>query len=387
MDCHAVLQGLIPTQGLNPCLLCLMHCRQILYRWATREALMAMSESRSVVSDSLQPHGLYTPWNSPGQNTGEAFPFSRGSSQPRNWIQVSCIAGGFFTSWATREALMAEGEPNNPAVQWPCGQSPLHQRCQPKASPRSKMVPHLWPWSSPRSSSSVSTMLSISGPEIQTHLRVKGPDSTKPKCSFIKLQLKTGMSSFQLVNRKLWPQKTSLRSELHSEYKIKVREARCYKKYFHQTVVHVISFCSSLSRPFYPVHEHFSTDSTSLTDSFPCLSLFSVASQLSESSSQNCCFIAFGWSLWQIWLHFLIWLGGFMTFLIASLLGQFPLHLVLGFLVCVLLGLWVHIIKEEAIWKHEGLAARLEKLVWQETCCGENRLYRKGGWHEGLSSL
>ena len=28
------------------------------------------SESRSVVSDSLQPHGLYSPWNAPGQNTG-----------------------------------------------------------------------------------------------------------------------------------------------------------------------------------------------------------------------------------------------------------------------------------------------------------------------------
>ena len=28
------------------------------------------SESRSAVSDSLQPHGLYSPWNSPGQNTG-----------------------------------------------------------------------------------------------------------------------------------------------------------------------------------------------------------------------------------------------------------------------------------------------------------------------------
>ena len=28
------------------------------------------SESRSVVSDSLRPYGLYSPWNSPGQNTG-----------------------------------------------------------------------------------------------------------------------------------------------------------------------------------------------------------------------------------------------------------------------------------------------------------------------------
>ena len=63
------------------------------------------SESRSVVPDSLRPHGLYCPWNSPGQNTGVfAFPFSRGSSQPRDRTQVSRIAGKFFTSWATREA-------------------------------------------------------------------------------------------------------------------------------------------------------------------------------------------------------------------------------------------------------------------------------------------
>ena len=33
-----------------------------------------------------------------------AFTFSRESSQSRDWTQVSCIAGGFFTSWATREA-------------------------------------------------------------------------------------------------------------------------------------------------------------------------------------------------------------------------------------------------------------------------------------------
>ena len=33
-----------------------------------------------------------------------AFPFSRGSSQPRDWTQVSYIGGEFFISWATREA-------------------------------------------------------------------------------------------------------------------------------------------------------------------------------------------------------------------------------------------------------------------------------------------
>ena len=33
------------------------------------------------------------------------FSFSRESSKSRDQTQVSCIAGGFFTSWATREAL------------------------------------------------------------------------------------------------------------------------------------------------------------------------------------------------------------------------------------------------------------------------------------------
>ena len=97
------------------------------------------------MSDSLPPRGLYSPWNSPGQNTDVgslsllqgifhtqgsnpglpycrwildqlshqgsprilewvAYPFSRASSWPRNRAWVSCIAGGFFTNWAVREA-------------------------------------------------------------------------------------------------------------------------------------------------------------------------------------------------------------------------------------------------------------------------------------------
>ena len=38
--CHALLQGIFPTQGWNPSLLHLLHCRQILYCWAIREALL-----------------------------------------------------------------------------------------------------------------------------------------------------------------------------------------------------------------------------------------------------------------------------------------------------------------------------------------------------------
>ena len=38
MGCYFFLQGIFLTQGLNPCLLCLLHCREILYHWATGEA-------------------------------------------------------------------------------------------------------------------------------------------------------------------------------------------------------------------------------------------------------------------------------------------------------------------------------------------------------------
>ena len=72
-----------------------------LYQWLSGEVGMEETERHSVVSNSLQPHGLYSSWNS---MEWVDFPFSRGSSQPRDQTQVSHIAGRFFTLWATREA-------------------------------------------------------------------------------------------------------------------------------------------------------------------------------------------------------------------------------------------------------------------------------------------
>ena len=46
-----------------------------------------------------------------------AFPFSRGSSQPRGRTQISRIAGGFFTRGAPREALMFKGKPQNTCLE------------------------------------------------------------------------------------------------------------------------------------------------------------------------------------------------------------------------------------------------------------------------------
>ena len=110
------------------------HSKSLLKHFALMSENKSESESYSVVSDSLRPHGLYRipyTWNSPGQNTGVgslsllqgifptqgsnlglprcgrilyqlshtgspgvlewvAYLFSSGSSQPRNWTRVSC---------------------------------------------------------------------------------------------------------------------------------------------------------------------------------------------------------------------------------------------------------------------------------------------------------
>ena len=47
----------------------------------------------------------------PGQNTGvDSLSLLQGSSQPRDQTQASHIAGRFFTSWATGEALNYDGD-------------------------------------------------------------------------------------------------------------------------------------------------------------------------------------------------------------------------------------------------------------------------------------
>ena len=79
---------------------------------------MHESESRSVVSHSLWPQRLYSPWTPLGQILEwVAFPFSRGSFQPRKWTGVSCIAGGFFTNWAIRKARYRLGSVQFSSVQ------------------------------------------------------------------------------------------------------------------------------------------------------------------------------------------------------------------------------------------------------------------------------
>ena len=56
-------------------------------------------------SPALQADSLPAePKGSPRILEWVAYPFSSGSFQPKNWTGVSCIAGGFLTNWAIREA-------------------------------------------------------------------------------------------------------------------------------------------------------------------------------------------------------------------------------------------------------------------------------------------
>ena len=49
--------------------------------------LWKWSASRSVVSNSLQPHRLHSPWNSPGRNTGVGWPFPSPGDLPNPGIE------------------------------------------------------------------------------------------------------------------------------------------------------------------------------------------------------------------------------------------------------------------------------------------------------------
>ena len=75
VHCHFLLQGIFPSQRLNPGL---PHCRWILYQLGHQ--------------------------GSPRILEWVDYPFYSRSSWPRTWTWVSYIAGRFFTNWAMREA-------------------------------------------------------------------------------------------------------------------------------------------------------------------------------------------------------------------------------------------------------------------------------------------
>ena len=69
------------------------------------------SESRSAVSNSLRPHGLYSPWNSPGQNTGVGSLFLLQGIFPTQGLNPGLPhCRWILYSWATGEAHIKSKE-------------------------------------------------------------------------------------------------------------------------------------------------------------------------------------------------------------------------------------------------------------------------------------
>ena len=95
VGCPFLFQGIFLVQGWNPHLLCLLHwesdslplhylsklCCAVLTWTAAHQAPLSMGILQARIQEWV------------------AMPSSRGSSWPRNWTQVSRIAGGFFTIW------------------------------------------------------------------------------------------------------------------------------------------------------------------------------------------------------------------------------------------------------------------------------------------------
>ena len=110
VDCTAVTKG--PKVAVDSAQNCLFPAGAPYQRhWCSLAVFIPeVSVSRSVVPDSLRPHGLQPSVHEIFQARileWVATSFSRGSSQPRNRTQVSCTAGRFFTNWATREACVS----------------------------------------------------------------------------------------------------------------------------------------------------------------------------------------------------------------------------------------------------------------------------------------
>ena len=113
----SLLQGIFPTPGIKPRS---PELQQILYQ----------------LSHTGSPRILK--W--------VAYPFSSRSSQTRDQIKVSCIAGRFFTNWVIREALPTENKPKTIkkiAIRSSVQVSSVTQSCPTLCNPMDSSMPGL----------------------------------------------------------------------------------------------------------------------------------------------------------------------------------------------------------------------------------------------------
>ena len=91
---YQAIQTLVHLFFSNSLILPTLTLSHIMWKWKSLSPVRLCNHMDYTVHGILQARILE--W--------VAVPFYRGSSQPRDWTQVSHIPGGLFTSWATKEA-------------------------------------------------------------------------------------------------------------------------------------------------------------------------------------------------------------------------------------------------------------------------------------------
>ena len=103
VGCHALLQGIFPTQGSNPRLLCLLHWQAGLYHKShlgSHSTLLLLllshfSRVRLCATPQMRPHRrqptrLLHPWDFPGKSTGVGCHCLLRTSPPYNYRNYHC---------------------------------------------------------------------------------------------------------------------------------------------------------------------------------------------------------------------------------------------------------------------------------------------------------
>ena len=121
------MENFVPIKDQGKCRPIYSFFFKISGRRVTKDSFTHLSSWCAMLGHLVMSNSLWPPWTVACQAPLSmgilqarilewvVMPSSRGSSQLRNWIQVSHIADGFFIVWVTREALFEV--PINPTIE------------------------------------------------------------------------------------------------------------------------------------------------------------------------------------------------------------------------------------------------------------------------------
>ena len=120
--CYVLLQGIFPTQGSNPCVLCILNCKKILYHCATWEAPMLLSDQ--IRSDQSLSHVqlFTTPWIAARQA-------SLSITNSRSSLRLTSIKSVMPSSHLILCRPLLLLPPIPPSIRVFSNKSTLHMRC------------------------------------------------------------------------------------------------------------------------------------------------------------------------------------------------------------------------------------------------------------------